>query len=451
MNKSDITSVSALGWHDVKGQSEIVVGKWQKHGIALPPDQPWEKGKLLKAFPSTVIEDNDRTVLYYYVYSLENASDYNLAIAERGNGNSGAWEKHLLSRHGRDYFSMEGLPENWYPIQPNIIRLAPDFWRMYFWVHGKGICRFLAAESRNGLNWRVLNADNPCLYHVGNDHAAKDGMAPPELCANDATTVYMLSDGTFEMYSAAVIFTTPDHPAYIGHDISPGAVRFVQRWTSRNGLNWNNPEVVLAPDAKDPVDLQIYYLSVAQMKNYRLGFAGHYTAQNQVQGMELLLSYDGAHWLRPARGNCFPMTDKYDCYGVYAPHTFLTKDDNILMYYSGTNATHNKTQCSGGRPENTIAAASINKKKIFGRQTCSGTVMSPPVRMMNAECTLYLEGGAQLSWCDVLGRIITDCEPVEVAPEKDSERCIIPIPEKLKHQPICLRISGNFTLFDLEC
>jgi predicted GH43/DUF377 family glycosyl hydrolase len=442
-------NISSLDWKLLDGNSETVIGKWQKHGISLLPDQPWEKNKLIKAFPSTVISVGNKTRLYYYVYSLENASDYNLAIAELSK--DGSWEKHPLSRKSGDFFSITNLPENWYPIQPNVIYISPNQWRMYFWVHGEGICRLLAAESCNGLNWHVLNAENPCLYHIGNDYASRNGSAPRELCANDATTVYMLPDKTFEMYSAALIITKPDDPRYIGHDISPGAVRFVQRWTSKDGLHWNKPEIVLAPDDKDPIDLQLYYLSVAHIENSRLGFTGYYTADNQIQGLEMVLSQDGKHWSRPVRGNCFPMDEKYDCYGVYAPHSFLFDGNNLIMYYSGTNATHNKEKCSGDKPENTIAKASINYKKIFGQRIQNGCLMSPPIKLSELNPVIYLDSPAELElcWCDLFGREIPSL-PVEKIILDNLDYYSVSLPEQLKYHPVRLKLSGTFTLFDLE-
>ena len=63
---------------------------------------------------------------------------------------------------------LPGLPEGSVVVQPVVLRLADGKWRMYFWVHRLAtpeIARYLAAESRDGLHWQVLNFDKPCLRH----------------------------------------------------------------------------------------------------------------------------------------------------------------------------------------------------------------------------------------------------------------------------------------------
>ena len=84
--------------------------------------------------------------------------------------------------------------------------------------------RYLAADSDDGRRYRVLDPHRPCLYHpvdraVDGTEAATAGLtryakrksnrppgepaAPARLISNDATMVYRLPDGTFEMYSVA--------------------------------------------------------------------------------------------------------------------------------------------------------------------------------------------------------------------------------------------------------
>ena len=122
--------------------------------------------------------------------------------------------------------SIGNLPEGWRPVQPVHLRLKNGKHRLYFWANGKGIDRYLAAESDDGRRYRVIDPLRPCLYFyrdraVDAEVAAEAGYpprpgrkatpagpneppAPARLLSNDATNVYQLPDGSFEMYSAGL-------------------------------------------------------------------------------------------------------------------------------------------------------------------------------------------------------------------------------------------------------
>src|SRR5690606_39102613 len=195
--------------------------------------------------------------------------------------------------------------EGWHPVQVVTLRLRDGRTRLYFWAHGEAgetgardgkVVRYLAADSEDGRAFHVVNAATPCLYHpadravdgaalveAGLDRQAKrkaapapgETLAPARLISNDATNVYQLPDGSFEMYSVALVQVDKDDPRHAPQDNIPGRIRVIDRYTSEDGLNWGDRRRVVEPDGNDPQDLQFYYLSVTHTESGRVGLLGH--------------------------------------------------------------------------------------------------------------------------------------------------------------------------------
>ncbi len=378
---------------------------WIRKGVIVRPTEPWE-GQFIGNFPSTVepiAESNGQWRLWYYTAD----TPFNLAIAQGQIDQTG--QTGQASQTGRpmhkhhalltDNPSLEtastdtpkntnnntlsndvpllisNLPQHWRPIQPVHIRLLNAKHRLYFWAHGPDVVRFLAADSDDGKNYRVIDPHRPCLYHfhdravsqqnlpqgltIGGNRSgqrpAHEPQATAELISNDATTVYQLPDGTFELYTVALITVPEDDPRYIAHDNAAGAIRVIDRLVSNDGLTWGGRTRVLAPDSEDPDDLQFYYLSVTHTQHGRLGMLGHYRVQDQTMDIEWCYSHDGIHWERPYRqpGFARPETGP-DCYGVYAPSALVFHEHKAMLFYTGTNHAHNMQHARGDDPMQTV-------------------------------------------------------------------------------------------------
>lgn len=273
------------------------------------------------------------------------------------------------------------MPDNWRVVQPIHLLLADGRHRLYFWAHGPGVARFLAAESADGRRYDVLNPAVPCLYHP-NDRAAagacdlqspgltpaigkfRDGPADepparPELICNDAATVYQLPDGSYELYAPGLIGVGCDDPRYVAHDNAAGLVRVIDRWVSRDGLAWTGRRRVIEPDDNDPPDLQFYYLAVTHTPRGRVGMLGHYRAQAQTMDVEWCFSHDGVCWQRPARRPWIERGGRGqpDSYALYSGRSLVFYQDKWWLFYTGMNMTHNYRQ-SDGMPRSVIMLAS---------------------------------------------------------------------------------------------
>jgi hypothetical protein len=264
-----------------------------------------------------------------------------------------------------------GLPEGWWPKQGVHLRLQDGRHRLYFWAHGQGIVRYLAAESDDGRRYRVVNAHAACLYHpadraVSGEASVQAGLtrrakkqlqlgegetaAPASLIVNDATNVYQLPDGSFELYTAANLEVDKTDPRYVAHDNTPGWVRVIDRLTSPAGLQWSGRQRVIQRTDSEPADLQHYYLAVTHTERGRLGMLGHYRVSAQTMDLEWCSSADGITWERPDSTPWLPRSAPLtlpDSYGIYAPHALVQHAGQWHLFYTGTTDAHNHKDSHG--------------------------------------------------------------------------------------------------------
>ena len=258
-----------------------------------------------------------------------------------------------------------GLPETWQVVQPVYFKLDDGSERLYFWCHAENICRFFAADSTDGINFYVPDHRRPLFYHP-NDRAVpfeelkhseltiycgreflpdpEELVATADLLMNDATNVYRLPDGSFELFSAQVFNRTvlpgkktPAEPYF----------RTIQRRTSPDGIHWSEPQVVLKPDADDDYDLQFYYLAVTYTPEGRIGLLGHYHSDPGVMDIEFCYSADGINWNRE-RVPDFPRPAGTGM--ICAPHSMLKKGDKYIMFYTGDAINHHGKLMEGADP-----------------------------------------------------------------------------------------------------
>jgi hypothetical protein len=351
---------------------------WQKHGPVLEASPA--AGNIQNfTSPAEPLAD-DRWRLWYSVSGT--GTPFNVAWAEGAPGKAMTHQVAELSEGepADAPFAIGNLPRDWRPVQVVHLQLASGKHRIYFWAHGPKVVRYLAAESDDGRRYRVLDPHRPCLYHpadravsgealaeIGLKRMAKKASTRPEgepaasvkLLSNDATNVYQLPDGRFEMYSVGLVEVAKNDPRYMAHDNAAGWIRVIDRYASEDGLNWTDRRRVLVPDASDPVDQQFYYLAVTYTPQGRVGMLGHYRVEAQTMDIEWCFSKDGIQWERPVRGPWIPrgQPGEPDSYGVYASHNLVFRDSRWHLFYSGVNFAHNHKH-SHGEPRRVVLWAS---------------------------------------------------------------------------------------------
>ncbi|MBR4125683.1 MAG: hypothetical protein IKR13_05725 [Victivallales bacterium] len=271
-----------------------------------------------------------------------------------------------------------GVPTDWNLIQPVHLRLKDGRERLYFWAFGDGgVQRYLAADSNDGINFIVEDWHCPVLYHPNdraisqealrecglsiychNGHQPQDPSEPlatPEMLMNDATNVYLLPDGTFELYSAEVVQLPPDAPLPRQKD---PLVRQIQRRVSADGVHWSAPQHILSRTKNDLYDLQFYYLSVTHTPLGRIGILGHYRSDSGTMDMEFCRSQDGVHWEREGRPG-FPREKGVEM--LFAPHNLVCVGGLYYLFYSGSYLNHHGVSSPDApeAPSTWIGAATI--------------------------------------------------------------------------------------------
>ena len=342
---------------------------WTKHGVILQATEPWE-GKSIQNFTTRAEPISSNRWRIWYSVSDEKAG-YQIAFAE---GIPGEPMRKMLAicsqgEPANAPLAIGNLPSNWKPVQPTHLQLRNGKHRLYFWAHGPQICRYLVAESDDGRRYKIINPLRPVLYHP-NDRASfgvpsPDGimyrrelakgrpsdepLAESRLISNDATTIYQLPDGTFEMYSVALVRVPKTDAAYIAEDNAPGRIRVIDRYTSADGIHFTTRERVMQRDVSDPADQQFYYLSVTHTPRGRVGMLGHYRCAAQTMDLEWCYSKDGVRWERPLR-NAWVFRGNApapDCFGIYAGSQLVFHGNKWHLFYTGVNHSHNGKKSYG--------------------------------------------------------------------------------------------------------
>lgn len=352
---------------------------WRKHGIVFGSEM---EGGVQNFTCAAEPLESDRWRLWYTTMGA--GASRTIGFAEGRPGEKFQRHQAVLSpgEPADAPFSLGNLPDGWRTVQPVHLRLNSGRHRLYFWAHGPKIVRYLAAESDDGRRYRVLDPLRPCLYHpadraVDGKTAAAVGLkrlaakkatpvageplAPAGLVSNDATNVYQLADGTFEMYSVGLVEVSKGGRGYVAHDNTAGWIRVIDRYASADGLQWTERRRVLVPEPQDPDDLQFYYLAVTHTPRGRLGMLGHYRVEAQTMDLEGCLSTDGLQWQRPTRQAWLPRgkTTEPDSYGIYAPHSLVERGGQWHLFYTAVNEAHNHKH-SYGKPQRVVMHATVD-------------------------------------------------------------------------------------------
>jgi hypothetical protein len=341
----------------------------EKLGPLIQPDSPGDDRGVIGAMGCGIVRDTAGHIRLYYSGRSAGEPHGAICIAESEDGIR--WVKPKLGQvrvSGQDTNALriEGVPADADTTQPSLVQLKDGRWRMYFWAHVQKPAhygRYVAAESADGIHFRVVNFENPCLRHPSDigKWAWLDGpesrrqaraagltdaaaLALERVRTNDAVHTYADPSGGYEMFS---VFPLPNSDAIgrsVHHDNAPFMLRVITRRTIEDGLVWSDPEFVAVPDASDPWDQQFYYLAQHRLDYLRIGFMGHYRVWDQTMDIEMTYSTDGHRWHRPMRGAWLPRGPEGspDSMMVYMPTHLIDRGDHWLGLYSGTNATHNK-------------------------------------------------------------------------------------------------------------
>jgi hypothetical protein len=122
--------------------------------------------------------------------------------------------------------------------------------------------------------------------------------------------------------------------------------RSVARMESDDYRQWSNPEVVLAPDFEDGLNVQFYgssYSHYPEADNAHFMFPAGYHVREGTFLVQVAASRDNRTWMRPTRETFIPLgaPGSFDDHAVAVSPGFLPAGkDHCALYYRGGNIAH---------------------------------------------------------------------------------------------------------------
>ena len=470
-----------------------VPGPVEKLGMALEPDRPSD-GRRCMSFASSIVPLDDGSWRLYYSVSDAEVPVRGIAVATSADGLH--WTKSALGQvrvGGEDSnrLAVQGLPDGVTCYsQPQVCRTDAGGWRMYFWVNNRPYLRYVVAESMDGLQWEVPDFGQPVIYHplelgkwiwtpgvppqederegpsqqalevfvAGNQAQwghllgqldAAELVRLKGLRANDAVYVYRDEDtGLYELYAPWPLCNIEGSERRMEHDNAPFMVRAIHRRTSADGLEWSDAELMIAPDERDRLDQQFYYLAQHRQDGWRLGMLGSYPVHDQTMDIELCFSRDGRRWDRPVRTPWIKREETEEAGMVYAPNRLIDAGEDWLLLYTASPCRHREIRAM---ERATVRAARFPKNRFLGLATPDrgvGTLWTRPFVNGGTEIRVdaCIHGWLRAELCEPFGRPLpgfTKSRSLEVSGDSTSHvlRWEGATSEHFQHNAVSLRLE----------
>ena len=322
------------------------------------------------------------------------------------------------------------LPDGIATSQPTVLRRQGQF-ELFVWIYGRGMIRYVKGHSPDGICFFIENLESPCLYHPSDSavrqSAATDGLltvadgltrrsvsVPAELLrlrSNDATTVVCDGkSGEYRMFSVSLLSMAETPERRIAYDNAPGWMRVIHRRISSDGLHWSPPEVVLAPDRLDPVDLQFYALNQLDTERGMVGVAGYYRVAAQTIDCLPVISFDGGRRVqRPLQPWQLRGVSEDPSVKLLFPGGIFQQEDEIVWCATAFHYLHNE---SGKLPpaahRNSIMLYRQPLARWCGLAVAAGEtsarLLTPPICWRHCRLEAENPERSRVVLCDVTGK-----------------------------------------------
>lgn len=315
----------------------------------LPADQAWETGALFTAVALLPDPDQVQLRLYYLVMHRDRPMDNVLCLALSPDGEN--WTKPDLGDGTNIVMRSSGHETSWGVFMPMRILHEPQepraewHWKMLYWERlsadtPAGIC---LAVSADGLSWQPLH-ERPIVTN-----------------ANDAMSMIATRPGVETPLGEAGWFlyqqTWKYNPSLSQErDNLKSIHRCLSIWRGPEQFDggWVGPVVILQPDAKDPADLQHYWMVPYHTTH---GYGGlllcHHT-DDQTMDVQRVASADGWSWTRcDDRRPLLPLGARghFDCGMVTVKAPPCLWQDRLLLPYNGRPSCHDQAPRYAGDAE----------------------------------------------------------------------------------------------------
>jgi hypothetical protein len=353
----------------------------------LTGDQPWENGDAY-VFTGTVLWDGEQERFRMWYGSnggrFDPVRDF-CCYAESTDGVN--WEKPALglveydgSRANNIVFIGNERAENVNVLLDHHEGTPDRRYKMLYWDRGaqNGPLGINVAFSPDGLHWTQY-AGNPIVTGTSDTHSLL-GWDNRQHCY-----VAFFRPSTYEprISSPPVEGRRPVDLPRAGKYFK----RVIARTTSPDFIHWTDPEVVLAPDEKDPPDLEFYSMAPFQYAGHYLGFVDCFHTNNCAMDVQLAHSRDGVEWNRGHPRQPFIPTGSFGSFDgrqIYAAAP-VVRENEIWIYYGGFNVGHSLRSMAGGEGLTFQTATGLAKLPLDGFMSIdagpnAGVLTTKPLR-----------------------------------------------------------------------
>jgi hypothetical protein len=297
----------------------------------LRPDRPWE-GHRIQPWGSLFPWEGKWRQLYN---SLDAKGRSGIHVLETEDGRN--WRRPALGLHPASAGNAKTntlIPagddgQRW--LLPSLIRHPnpPDpSWNhlLYMWGWGK-TQGLVGHKSRDGLQFERFS-ESPILSW---------GFFGPGRTNDVVMACWDTQHSRFVMYATVLLPQVLE--ARTPWDNVPNMKRCMARLESADGIAWEGPELVLAPDRHEPEWQQYYGMTVSEYEGLWVGFPLYYHVREQFMQPHIVFSRDGRFWERPTRQPFLPCgdsPDRWDYGNVLLSWDFLRLGDELIFVYGGS-------------------------------------------------------------------------------------------------------------------
>ena len=417
-------------------------GPVERLGVMLAGDTPWDHGAASIAVSKTFDMGDGTYRMYYWSYGsrcCENPDESMPRGLIATSTDRLHWERAPLGQvqvrgEETNILHFEGL-ETQICVGPSQVRLDDGRWRYYFWgcENGTSLWAMMAAESEDGLHFKMINGGKGLLYHpplpecgpLLCDVAKKLRRDPQEyereqtlrinrLQSNDNSTVYYDPNRGFEVFHQYLVENTVAGGRVVDVPFNcPAFLRTISRRRSEDGIHWGDPELLIWPDQRDPWDMQFYNMPVCDYAGWRIGLLGHFLTEagKQTCFIEQTFSRDGSKWQRPLRGHWFEGAQPEDIGGIYPAGDALVENsdhrgDHWLLYYTGLRAGHDVVDETNYKQYSLAVRIPKNRLLAVEAGKVTGGFMTEPIFLSQDQIKIdaNVRGWLRAELCDIFGR-----------------------------------------------
>ncbi|MFN8488491.1 MAG: GntR family transcriptional regulator [Caldilineaceae bacterium] len=292
------------------------------HNPVLAVEHPWEGEGVTPS--ATVLYDNEQMLyrMWYHGYQQLSPREQLSSLCYATSLDGIHWTKPALDSvefngtRENNLVMPWGAPQQADVISASILATPADdshahYTMLYFGagLHSQGVC---LATSLDGLHWTPLG-ENP---------VESGGVEPV------GDVLYCIAEPAADRVAAYYRIPLRARPqAMLG------------RMESHDLRHWTGHRVILATDAQDPPDAELYGLTPFRYGELTLGLLWVYRRESGASEVQLACSRDGVQWTRVGERRAFiePCpTQAFDHLAIGRTSVPLVVGNELWFYYAGT-------------------------------------------------------------------------------------------------------------------